>query len=65
MAGLFNSKGMMHHFSGIRTKVVQIRELVETVDTVFTSFDRMGELGKSVNPFKPKKRRENIPHDME
>lgn len=65
MAGLFNSKGMMYHFSGIRTKVVQIRELVETVDTVFTSFDRMNELGKSVNPFKQAKRKENIPHDMD
>ncbi|QOT00868.1 hypothetical protein JNUCC42_09475 [Brevibacterium sp. JNUCC-42] len=65
MAGLFNSKGMMHHFSGIRTKVVEIRELVETVDTVFTSFDRLSELGKSVNPFKQKKGKENIPHDMD
>ncbi|MDN9009810.1 hypothetical protein [Brevibacillus laterosporus] len=64
MAGL-NSKGMMHHFLGIRTKVVQIRELVETVDTLFTSFDRMGELGKAVNPFKAKKTKDNIPHDMD
>ncbi|WP_232699310.1 hypothetical protein [Brevibacillus daliensis] len=47
-----NGKSMLYHFSGIRSKVIQMRELVETVDGMFDSFDRMTELGQTMIPIK-------------
>lgn len=44
----FNGNKMMYHIHGIRSKVGEMRELVEGLDQMFDSFDRVNRVSQQI-----------------